>query len=117
MKRLKIIHGKPLTGKTRLAKMISKVFENPFWVEGRNLYRIEFLELSKATDLIVIDDLPVEKLMDVAFNFFSENIIVNRQCQPIFEMKTPKVIITLTDECCLEKLPASFLRRSEFIKL
>lgn len=113
-----VIFGGQETGKTFLAKSISKAFFNPLFIDGRNITmnKYMFSEVKKNTDLIIIDDLRLDVFSRIVFFTYLEKIRVEPRGEINFKMKTPKVIFTIdADLQEIKGLEISVRRRIKLI--
>lgn len=112
-----IIFGKANSGKSHLANQMAMAFENPVFLDGRNLHHkhFKYQEVEDDTDLMVIDDLN-QKLLLKDLTYY-DRITVHRKGDTSFLMSLPKIIITIEcDEDFIDDLDVSIKRRSIFIK-
>jgi hypothetical protein len=93
-----ILLGPARGGKGVLAQSISKIFDNPVIFHKSFSFENSFPfqnSLSLDNDLIVFDDVPKKNLSSILKNISGENILVTQQYNRSFQMKIPKIIITI----------------------
>jgi hypothetical protein len=90
----KIIIGETESGKSFLASNIALGYDNPVTYYRTTLLResFRFNDVHENTDLIIVDDIPVSKILEVAA-IFTKDLIVERQGKNKMTIKCPRVIL------------------------
>lgn len=122
MRKIILIIGEPLTGKTFTTETMAKAFQNPFRVYGRVKYQSPFYldGLTPENDLLIIDDFftKINCIDQIVFDLF-ESTLIDRQFQTPIILTIPNIIINGDFSIdYLKKLAQSqsFARRVKVIK-
>ena len=120
MKKITIIYGPERTGKTRLAKDISRD-KYTVWLCGQcNKFNDDpfiFSKVDKTTEYIIIDDIHKRNILSAMALFSPMEININKRYESSYTISIPKVLLIL--DVSEFKFPegASISHRFDFIRL
>jgi len=115
-----ILTGDDRSGKTFLALNIAKAFDKVVFLQARNIKKRQsfmYDEVTKETELIIIDDVNSENFEIFEDLIYSEKLTIDRIGKPQITTNTPNVIITFSGSHeFFRNYGVSFTIRCKFIK-